>query len=128
MLNLKVRVKQQWFWITLIPLLFLLFDQCVEAWQAIQNYTLMEALSGGALEDLVIKIIGVLFAILALIGFPVDLTTDGYGDSARALDYDVPAPNAAESAEIEYKNNMTQQKVLRARHVRNYDEDGDNLD
>lgn len=128
MLNLKVRVKQQWFWITLIPLLFLLFDQCVEALQAIQNYTLVEALSGGALEDLVLKIIGVLFAILALIGFPVDLTTDGYGDSARVLDYDKPAPNAAESAENEYKNNLACQKILKARHVRNYDEDGDNSD
>lgn len=99
MLNLKVRLKQKWFWITLIPLLFLFIDQVTQLVATIQ----VIIATGGALYDsplmaLCIEAIGVLFAILALIGFPVDLTTDGYGDSARALDYTEPAPNASETA------------------------------
>lgn len=125
MLNLKVRLKQKWFWITLIPLLFLLFDQCVELFQAIQAYTIMDALSGGVIEVLALKIVGVAFAILALIGFPVDLTTEGYGDSAYSLDKDAPTPNASQEAEIEYKENLATKKVLRAQHAKSYDDDDD---
>ena len=103
MLNFKIRFKQQWFWITLIPLLFLLVDQCVGLYQVIQEMTIMDALSGGVVEALVLKIIGLIFSILALIGFPVDLTVDGYGDSAAVLDRDELAPNAAETAMEELK-------------------------
>lgn len=91
-MNLKVRVKQKWFWITLIPLLFLLFDQVVEIISTVQSITMGAALYESALMTLVIQAIGVIFAILALIGFPVDLTTEGYGDSKRALTYEEPAP------------------------------------
>lgn len=125
MLNLKVRVKQQWFWITLIPLLFLFFDQVIQFVQAFQAYTIGDILAGGTIEELAIKIIGVLFSILALIGFPVDLTTDGYGDSARALDYTEPAPNASETAEIEFQENETKKKIVRAQHVKNHTVDED---
>lgn len=97
MLNLKVRLKQKWFWITLIPLLFLLADQIVQLIVAIQAISIGEHLYGGPVMTLIIEIIGLVFIILALIGFPVDLTTDGYGDSERALRYTTPAPNAKET-------------------------------
>lgn len=106
MLNIKVRLKQKWFWITLIPLLFLAIDQIVELVATIvvyfNTYTIGSELSGSALEALVISLIGTIFAIVALIGFPVDTTTDGYGDSARALTYEEPAPNASEFAKVVY--------------------------
>lgn len=104
MINWKVRVKQKWFWLTLIPLLFLFIDQ------VLQLFALVQALveNGGALYDsplmaLVINIVGLAFTILAIIGVPVDLTTAGYGDSARALAYDVPAANASELCAAVYE-------------------------
>lgn len=100
MLNLKVRLKQKWFWITLIPLVFLLFDQIIGLCNTIQAIVLGDTLYGSDLMVLTLEIVGTVFAVLALIGFPVDLTTDGYGDSARALNYEEPAPNASETAMI----------------------------
>lgn len=98
MLNLKIRMKQKWFWITLIPLVFLFLKQTVGLIQAFQMYAITEALTNGAVETIIIELIGIAFTILALVGFPVDLTTDGYGDSVRALGYTEPAPNASETA------------------------------
>lgn len=101
MLNLKVRLKQKWFWITLIPLVFLLIDQVSQFIATLSTLAAGEPLYNGTLMVLAIDIVGIVFAILALIGFPVDLTTSGYGDSERALDYETPAPNAKEVAEVE---------------------------
>lgn len=98
MINLKVRLKQKWFWITLIPLVFLLIDQVAQLFAMIQTLVAIGApLYGGDIMALVLEIVGVLFAILALVGFPVDLTTDGYGDSAIVLERTEPAPNASET-------------------------------
>lgn len=98
MLNMKVRLRQKWFWITLIPLLFLLFDQVVQLFQMVLALSALgEPLYGGQIMALCLELVGVVFAILALVGFPVDLTTDGYGDSSRALNYEVPAMNASET-------------------------------
>lgn len=90
MLNLKCRIRQKWFWLTLIPLLFLLADQVA------QLATMLAAAAAGQLYgsetmDTVIAVVGTVFAVLALVGFPVDMTTEGYGDSDRALNYDAPA-------------------------------------
>ena len=41
--------------------------------------------------------------MLALVGVPVDTTTEGYGDSARALTYEAPAPNASAYGLQEYE-------------------------
>lgn len=98
MLNLKVRMKQKWFWITLVPLVFLFLDQVVGLIQVFQTYAVIDVLTNGIAQEIIISLIGIAFSILALIGFPVDLTTDGYGDSVRALGYTEPAPNASETA------------------------------
>lgn len=121
MLNLKVRLKQKWFWITLITLLFLLIDQVYTMVTLIQSATIGE-LFEGELQAMVIAAIGTLFAVLALIGFPVDLTTEGYGDSARALNYDVPAMNASEQAKLDYEAYLDETLAINAKHA---DSDGD---
>lgn len=94
MINWKVRVRQLWFWLTLIPALFLLGDQLWSIWQLLGQ---IEAghLSDGPLMQLLLELVGTVFAILVLVGIPVDTTTEGYGDSARALTYTEPAPNAS---------------------------------
>lgn len=103
-MNIKVRLKQKWFWITLIPLLFLFVDQVIQLWTLITTLTISEIFGvNSPVLALAIEIIGVVFSVLALIGFSVDFTTDGYGDSARALLYTEPAPNATEEAVAEEK-------------------------
>lgn len=108
MINWKVRIKQKWFWITLIPLLFLLFDQVYDVVTLLIDFSIGDALYQSPLMTLVLEIIGLVFAILALVGFPVDMTTDGYGDSARALDYEDPFPNAIETGLIDFKMEGTE--------------------
>lgn len=100
MINFKVRLKQKWFWITLIPLLFLFADKCYDLAMSIMAYIPGEALSGGHIEAVVIEIVGLIFMILVIIGFPVDLTTNGYGDSLRALERTEPGDNAKEEIEL----------------------------
>lgn len=102
MINWKVRVRQLWFWLTLIPALFLLGDQLWSIWQLLGQ---IEAghLSDGPLMQLLLELVGTVFAILVLIGIPVDTTTEGYGDSARALTYTEPAPNASAYGLQEYE-------------------------
>lgn len=106
MINLKVRLKQKWFWITLIPLVFLFLKQAVGLVQAFQTYAIIGALTNGVVEQIIIEMVGTAFIILAIVGFPVDLTTDGYGDSVRALGYTEPAPNASETALMEAQHKL----------------------
>lgn len=91
--NWRVRFKQLWFWLTLIPLLFFAYDQISELISAIQAVAIGDVLYDSAVMTIVLKLIGVLFSIMALIGFPVDMTTKGYDDSSKALTYNEPAPN-----------------------------------
>lgn len=46
------------------------------------------------LNEQLAGIVNTAFMVLAIIGIPVDMTTEGFGDSVRALAYDEPAPSA----------------------------------
>ena len=81
-INWKTRIKNKWFWITIIPALFLLVQQVA----AVFGVTLDVA----NLQSQTIAIVGTVFAILATLGVTVDMTTKGIGDSERALGYDEP--------------------------------------
>ena len=81
-INWKVRIKNKWFWITLIPLVLLLVQQVC----GIFGVTL--DLSG--IQEQLVAIVGTVFAILAALGIAVDMTTAGIGDSERALGYEKP--------------------------------------
>ena len=100
MINFRIRLKQKWFWLTLVPLVFLAIDQAAELIFSLmvlfQTYTPGSEISGSALEATVISLVCTIFAIMALIGFPVDMTTNGYGDSTRVLIRDEPGLNAAQ--------------------------------
>lgn len=87
MLNWKVRIRNKIFWITLIPLVLLLVQQVC----AIFGVTL----DFGVLQEQLIAIIGTVFALLGLLGLVVDPTTEGIGDSERALGYEEPYPKHA---------------------------------
>lgn len=102
MINWKVRIRQKWFWITVIPAALLLLDQL---WGLFAVLGSIEAghLYDGPLMEAALALVGTVFAVLVILGIPVDTTTDGYGDSARALAYREPAPNASAYGLREYE-------------------------
>lgn len=102
MINWKVRIRQKWFWLTIIPAALLLLDQL---WGLLDLLGSIRAghLCDGPLMEALLSLAGTVFAILVLVGIPVDTTTEGYGDSARALTYAEPAPNASAYGLREYE-------------------------
>lgn len=74
------------FWLSLIPLLLLLIQQVAAIFGV--------SLDFGVLQEQLVAIIGTVFALLALLGIVVDPTTEGFGDSERALSYERPYPKA----------------------------------
>lgn len=81
-INWKVRIKNKVFWTTLIPAVALL----VQAVAAIFGFTIdLTQLSGK-----IIAAVDALFGVLAIMGLVNDPTTEGFGDSQRAMGYDEP--------------------------------------
>lgn len=102
MINWKVRIRQKWFWLTIIPAVLMLLDQL---WGLFALLGSIQAghLYDGPLMEAALALVGTVFAVLVILGVPVDTTTKGYGDSARALTYEEPAPNASAYGLQEYE-------------------------
>lgn len=81
-INWKVRLKNKYFWLTIVPALFLLVGQVLRA-LGIEYDT-------DAVSSAVVDSINAIFALLSAFGVVVDMTTQGIGDSERALTYDQP--------------------------------------
>lgn len=84
-MNIKIRLKNKTFWISFIPAALLL-AQCIGAVFGV-------TLDFTDLENKLLAVINALFVILALLGIVLDPTSEGLADSARVLDYMVPASN-----------------------------------
>lgn len=84
MINWKCRIANKTWWLSLIPALLLL----VQAVGAPFGYQWDFVV----LDQQLAAIINALFAVLALMGVVQDPTTEGIGDSERALTYDRPFP------------------------------------
>ena len=87
MINWRVRFKNKAFWLGLVPLVLLLIQQVC----AIFGVTL----DFGVLQEQLLAVVGTVFALLSLLG----PTTEGIGDSERAMGYEVPYPKHAKSEE-----------------------------
>ena len=81
-INWIVRIKNKAFWLAVIPAAALV----VQAVAALFGYTINLETWVGKLQ----AIVNAVFALLAILGIVVDPTTDGVGDSNRALGYDQP--------------------------------------
>jgi len=81
-INWKARLRNKWFWMTMIPMVLLLIQQVC----GIFGVTI--DLSG--LQEKLVAVAGTVFAILGVLGVAVDMTTKGIGDSKRALAYEKP--------------------------------------
>lgn len=82
MINWKVRIKNKAFWLAVIPAVALV----VQAIAAVFGYKIDLTTLVGKLQ----AVVNAVFALLVILGVVVDPTTDGIGDSARAMSYDEP--------------------------------------
>lgn len=82
MINWTVRIKNKQFWLALIPAVLLL----AQVVAAVFGYTI----DLGELGNRLLDVVNALFAVLAILGVVTDPTTDGVGDSERAMGYDEP--------------------------------------
>lgn len=78
-INWKVRVRNKWFWVTLIPLMALLLQQVLAIFGV--------ALDVEGVTAQLVAVVETVFLILGLLGVAVDMTTQGFGDSDRAMTY-----------------------------------------
>lgn len=82
MINWKVRLKNKAFWLAFIPAALLL----VQTVAALFGF----ALNLGDMGDKLLAVVNALFALLSILGVVVDPTTQGVGDSQRAMGYETP--------------------------------------
>lgn len=82
MINWKVRLRNKAFWLAFIPAALLL----VQTVAALFGF----ALNLGDMGDKLLAVVNALFALLSILGVVVDPTTQGVGDSQRAMGYVEP--------------------------------------
>lgn len=82
MINWKVRIRNKQFWLAVIPAVALV----IQAVAAVFGYSIDLTTMVGKLQ----AVVNAVFALLVILGIVVDPTTDGVGDSIRALGYDEP--------------------------------------
>lgn len=88
MINWQVRIKNKNFWLTLIPAVLLL----VQVVAAVFGITI----DLGELGNRLLDVVNAVFAVLVILGVVTDPTTEGVGDSIRALGYEEPYKDGEE--------------------------------
>ena len=81
-INWIVRIKNKAFWLAIIPAVLLL----IQAVAAVVGYQL----DFGDISDKLIAVVNAVFVVLSILGIVTDPTTDGIGDSTRAMTYTTP--------------------------------------
>ena len=82
MINWKIRLMNKQFWLSLIPALAL----TAQAVAAVFGWEIDLTTTVGRL----LTVVNTVFALLVVLGIVVDPTTEGVGDSERALSYNEP--------------------------------------
>lgn len=88
MINWQVRIMNKQFWLTLIPAVLLL----VQVVAAVFGITI----DLGELGNRLLDVVNAVFAVLVILGVVTDPTTEGVGDSIRALGYEKPYKDGEE--------------------------------
>ena len=81
-INWKVRIRNKWFWLTLIPAVLLL----IQTVACVFGFTL----DLGELGNKLLAVVDAVFGVLVILGINVDMTTKGLFDSKQAMTYDTP--------------------------------------
>lgn len=84
MINWQVRIKNKAFWLALIPALLVFIQACAAPFGYQWDFA--------GLQTELVAIINAAFVLLSILGIVVDPTTEGIGDSERAMTYDEPYP------------------------------------
>lgn len=82
MINWKVRLRNKAFWLAFIPAALLLVQTVAALFGFVLNL--------GDIGDKLLAVVNAVFALLSILGVVVDPTTQGVGDSRRALGYVEP--------------------------------------
>ena len=82
MINWKVRLRNKAFWLAFIPAALLLVQTVAALFGLVLNL--------GDIGDKLLAVVNAVFALLSILGVVVDPTTQGVGDSQRALGYVEP--------------------------------------
>ena len=87
--NWKVRIKNKVFWIALIPAVLLLIQTGCSVFGVELDF--------GNLQDKLLAVVNALFTVLVILGIVADPTTEGLGDSKRAMSYEEPLSDEGKS-------------------------------
>lgn len=82
MINFKVRAKNKYFWLSLIPSILVLIQAVLAPFGYDWDF--------GVLNQQLTAIINALFVVLSILGIVVDPTTKGISDSTQAMNYNKP--------------------------------------
>lgn len=82
MINWKVRIKNRYFWLSLIPAVILLVQAVFRVFGLVIDL--------GELGNNLAEVVNAVFAVLAILGVVNDPTTAGIKDSQLAMTYEVP--------------------------------------
>ena len=74
-MNMKKRIKNKVFWITLIPAVILMLQVGLELFGIVEDFTW--------LSDRLIKVVNAAFGVLVVLGVVVDPTTPGVKDGKQ---------------------------------------------
>ena len=80
-INWKIRAKNPVFWLTVIPAIVATVYTILGAFDVVPSVS----------EEQIVGWVGAIVTALSTLGVLVDPTTEGLGDSDRAMSYDVPA-------------------------------------
>lgn len=82
MINWKARIRNKLFWLSVIPAVFLVVQMALAIFGISVDFA--------DLQGKILALVDAIFALLAILGITVDMTTYGIGDSKQALEYEAP--------------------------------------
>ncbi len=94
MINWKVRILNKNFWLAIIPAVILLLQAVLAVFGITADF--------GETGQKLIAVVNAVFVVLAILGIVTDPTTEGVGDSVRALGYEKPKPAGTDDAGLGY--------------------------
>ena len=89
MINWKVRIKNEKFWLAFIPAVLVLVETILALFGVVIDL--------GGFGNKLIAIVQAVFIVLAILGIVNDPTTDGFNDSRLALTYEKPKEDEVEA-------------------------------
>lgn len=84
MINWQVRIRNKAFWLALIPAVLVFIQACAVPFGYNWDFA--------GLQTQLVAIINAAFVLLSILGIVNDPTTEGIGDSDRAMGYTEPYP------------------------------------